>query len=96
MTIELNCRNNDNTDMLIIQKPEYLLLETKSKNQDEYRISIYQAMEREVMVSFQQEIRNAAQELIRTQRLVLGISVAESRQIFKEVLDEEKWTIKVP
>jgi hypothetical protein len=82
--------------MLIIQKPEYLLLETKSKNQDEYRISIYQAMEREVMVSFQQEIRNAAQELIRTQRLVLGISIAESRQIFKEVLDQEKWTIKVP
>jgi len=61
---------------------------------DDYRASAKHAIEQEVGVIIEEEIRNAAKELAEEYKMAIRAAVAENKQVIREVLEQEKLEIR--
>jgi polyhydroxyalkanoate synthesis regulator phasin len=58
------------------------------------RASAKLATEGEITATIQEEIRNAAKELVEEQRMAIRLAVEEQKRIIREVLEQEKLSIR--
>ena len=63
-------------------------------NVDEYRASVKNLIEKEVGTIMDEEIRNAARELVEEQRKAIREAVEEHKLVIRQVVDEEKLAIR--
>jgi len=59
----------------------------------DYRSSVRELLDKEFQNIIIEEIHSAAQDLIRTQRLAIGIVKEDFKQIIREVLEEKKQSL---
>lgn len=75
------------------KEAEYQELQKESPDKDDYREAVRQLIEGEVKSVIDEEMRNAAQELLEEQRKAIRHMVEEQRRAIREAVEEEKKAI---
>jgi hypothetical protein len=93
MTIEVGIPNNKDIDATASNSTDNHAAVQNLPETGDYRSTIREIMDQEFKNIVIEEIRNAVQELTRTQRIVIGIVKEDFKKILSEVLEEKKQAI---
>jgi len=93
MTIEVGIPNNKKSERKSSKIADSTVTNYSPPDIADYRSSIREIMDQEFKNMLVEEIRNGVQEIMRTQRLAIGIIKEDFKQIISEVLEEKRQSI---